>query len=63
MSVFPRHTLKGTSFRGTLVNIGLLSYADQWSEYCDDVDEPSLLGDAYKYYFPDQYNDDDEYYV
>ncbi|XP_073259438.1 polyadenylate-binding protein-interacting protein 1-like [Porites lutea] len=36
---------------------------DQWSDYCDDVDEPSRMQETYKYYFPDQYNDDDEYYV
>lgn len=63
MSILPRHPLKGTLFRGVPVNIGLFSYADQWSDYYDDVDEPSLMQETYKYYFPDQYNDDDEYYV
>ena len=63
MSTLPRHALKGTLFRGVPVNIGLFSYADQWSDYYDDVDEPSLMQETYKYYFPDQYNDDDEYYV
>ena len=55
--------LKGDLFQRHPVNIGLFSYADQWSDYYDDVDEPSLMQETYKYYFPDQYNDDDEYYV
>ena len=63
MSTLPRHALKGTLFRGVPVNIGFFSYTDQWSDYYDDVDEPSPMQETYKYYFPDQYNDDDEYYV
>ena len=63
ITVLLRHALTGTLFRGSHINIGLFSYADQWSDYYDDVDEPSLMQETYKYYFPDQYNDDVEYYV
>lgn len=31
---------------------------DQWSDYYDDADEEALIHDTYKYYFPDQYNEE-----
>ncbi|XP_068676098.1 polyadenylate-binding protein-interacting protein 1-like isoform X2 [Montipora foliosa] len=31
---------------------------DQWSDYYDDADEEASIHDTYKYYFPDQYNEE-----
>lgn len=44
--------------------ISFFHLIEQWSDYYeDDGEEAALINDTYKYYFPENYNDEDYRYV
>ena len=55
----PENIRKGR--RQTFRVVFFFAALDQWSDYYDDADEEALIHDTYKYYFPDQYNEEYRY--
>ena len=48
----------------SLIASELFHFIEQWSDYYeDDGEEAALMHDTYKYYFPENYNDEDYGYV